>query len=268
MQETGVHNVAGARLYYERTGDGEPLVFIHGFTLDTRMWEPQFDAFAATHAVVRYDLRGFGRSALPGSEPYTHQDDLRMLLDGLGIRRATLVGLSKGGGVALNFALTWPERVQALVLVDSVLGGYPWSAAQRALDEVPWTAARLGGIPAAKAAWLAHPIFAPAMRNPAVALQLGQIVEDYSGWHFVNADPDAGMRPPAMARLGDVRCPVLVIAGALDLPDFVGIAEVIAAQAPAAQLVLLDGVGHMANLEDPVRVGAALRQFLAQVRAA
>jgi pimeloyl-ACP methyl ester carboxylesterase len=265
MQQ-GKIDVPGGHLYYERDGAGAPLVFIHGFTLDTRMWDEQFSAFAPTHTVVRYDLRGFGQSAVPTQAGYSHTEDLRQLLDHLDIDRTTLIGLSKGGGVALDFALTWPGRVQALALIDSVLAGFPWSEAQRQHDDVPWQAAKLGGIPAAKAAWLAHPIFAPALQHAAVATALRRIIDDYSGWHFIHADPEVRMEPRAAARLGELHCPVLVLAGDLDLPDFVAIAGVIAREVLHVQHVLLEGVGHMANMEAPARVNAELAQFLWESR--
>ena len=140
----GVATMNDGSLYYEVTGDGPPLVFLHGFSVDHRMWDSQVDFFAQHHQVIRYDLRGFGRSSLP-TEPYAHVDDLRALLDHLQLTQATLVGLSRGGSVALDFTLTYPQRVDKLVLVDSVLGGYRWSTEQRQLDQAVWETARTEG---------------------------------------------------------------------------------------------------------------------------
>jgi pimeloyl-ACP methyl ester carboxylesterase len=192
--------VNGTRLYYEEAGAGPAVVLIHGFTLDTRMWDDQFPALAQRFRVIRYDLRGFGRSALPDG-PYSHVEDLRALLDHLGIAQASLVGLSKGGGVALDFALTYPGRTTALALLDTILGGHAWSAEGSGRDALVWQEAARGGIPAARASWLAHPLFAPAMRRPAVAARLHAIIGDYSGWHFVNPNPEQDISPPAAARL-------------------------------------------------------------------
>jgi pimeloyl-ACP methyl ester carboxylesterase len=91
------------------------------------MWDDQFEAFAQHYRVVRYDARGFGKSAQPGSEKYLHAADLMALLERLEIDRAAILGLSMGGGIAIDFALTYPEATRALVLVDSTLGGYRWS---------------------------------------------------------------------------------------------------------------------------------------------
>src|SRR5262245_45001564 len=91
-------------VYYEAAGHGGTVVFLHGGQMDRRMWDEQFELFAKTHRVVRYDLRGFGKSPAP-LEPYSHVEDLRALLDHLKIRRATLVGLSLGAAIAVDFAL-------------------------------------------------------------------------------------------------------------------------------------------------------------------
>lgn len=265
---TGTATVNNTQLYYEEAGAGPAVVLIHGFTLDTRMWDDQFLPLADHHRVVRYDLRGFGKSAVPTGERYAHVADLRALLDHLGIEQAALVGLSKGGGVALDFAQAHPSRVPGVALVDTILGGFAWSDAGRARDDAVWEAARAGGIAAAKASWLAHPLFAPAMRQPAVAARLTQIIDDYSGWHFVNDDPEERMRPPAATRLEGLTMPVQVIVGDQDLPDFTAIATFIGEQVAHVRTLVLPGVGHMANMEAPAAVTLALLDFLAGLPAA
>lgn len=116
----------GVRLRYERTGRGKAVVFIHGFALDLRMWEPQWTAIAENYQAVRYDLRGFGASDPPDGKTYCHIDDLRALLDALDIERAALVGLSIGGGIAVDFALAYPDRVRGVAALASTLGGFRW----------------------------------------------------------------------------------------------------------------------------------------------
>ena len=255
--------VNATHLYYEAAGAGQPVILIHGFTLDTRMWDDQFPVLAARFRTVRYDLRGFGRSDLPSSAAYAHADDLAVLLDYLKIDRAHLVGLSKGGAVALDFAFSRPSRVHSLTLLDTVLRGFAWSAEGKARDELVWQCAREGGIAAAKASWLAHPLFAPAQRHASVAQRLAQIIGDYSGWHFVHDDPERGLEPRSAERLTELRMPVLAIVGELDLPDFRQITATIGAEAPhATQRVVLDA-GHMVNMEAPEEVNRALVTYLA-----
>ena len=200
----GMAEVNDTKLYYEVAGAGDAVVFIPGFTLDTRMWDDQFEDFAQHYQVIRYDMRGFGKSAVPTEKEYSHVDDLKALLDHLEVKQASLVGISKGGAVAIDFTLTHPRYVKALILLDTVLGGFDWSAEGEARDGQVWEKAREGGIPAAKESWLTHPLFAPAQRQPSVAKRLGQIVEDCSGWHFVNDNHERDLNPPAAMRLGEI----------------------------------------------------------------
>jgi pimeloyl-ACP methyl ester carboxylesterase len=115
---TGRVAVEGGTLYYDSRGGGPAVVLLHGGGLDLTSWDAQADALAEHFRVVRFDARGHGRSAAPPglSSP---ADDLGRVLDQLGVRRATLVGLSMGGGAALNFAIAHPERVERLVLVST-----------------------------------------------------------------------------------------------------------------------------------------------------
>jgi pimeloyl-ACP methyl ester carboxylesterase len=227
------------------------------------MWDSQFAYFAQHYQVIRYDMRGFGQSSLP-TGPYAHIDDLRALLDHLNLTSARLVGLSRGGSVALDFTLTHPQRVEKLVLVDTVLGGYRWSTEQRQLDQAVWEIARTEGLPAGKAAWLRHPLFAPALEQPAVAQHFAQMLNDYSGWHFLNRDLDQRLAIAAVQRLHEIHCPTLVVVGERDLADFLEIAEQLAAGIPGAQKIVLPSVGHMANMEAPDAFNATLLAFLSE----
>jgi 3-oxoadipate enol-lactonase len=253
-------------LYYEVIGKGPAIVLMHGFSFDRRMWDEQVSPLAQRHTVVRYDLRGFGQSA-PGSERYTHADDLGALLDHLGIENAALMGLSLGGGAAINFAITRPERVRALVVVDPSLGGFKWSpefiAAQGALR----TTAGNKGVEAARAQWLSLPMFEPAMMRAASAARVRSIVNDYSGWHWLNADHGRPFDPPAITRLAEIRAPTLLVVGELDTPDFQGIASALEQGIPGARKIVLNGVGHMANLENPDRFNEVVLGFLASLDA-
>jgi pimeloyl-ACP methyl ester carboxylesterase len=119
---SGQVNVGGAALYYEAAGAGSPIVLLHGLDLDHRMWDEQVVPLAHAHTVVRYDFRGFGRSTA-GSQSGTHVADLKALLDHLELVSVSLVGISLGGGVAIDFATAYPNAVRALILVDPLLEG-------------------------------------------------------------------------------------------------------------------------------------------------
>src|SRR5437588_135834 len=162
----GFADVSGTRLYYEVAGAGRPLVLIHGFSLDSRLWDDQFAAFTRRHLVLRYDLRGFGRSAPPGGEPYAHADDLRALLEHLGVGPVVLLGLSLGGGIAIDFALEHLDLTGALIPVDAMLGGYRMSEAWDASVRPIWRRGRAGRIPGARLAMLPGVGHLPNLEGP------------------------------------------------------------------------------------------------------
>jgi pimeloyl-ACP methyl ester carboxylesterase len=249
-------------LYYEVAGFGESIIFLHGFTLDTRMWDEQFQYFAKEYQVVRYDLRGFGKSPVPTEKPFAPIDDLKALLDYLQIKKAHFVGLSMGGAVAIDFTLTYPQYVKSLILLDTVLGGFDWSAEGSARDALVWQEAERGGIAAAKESWRTHPLFIPAFQNKKSAAPLTQIVDDYSGWHFINHAQQINLNPPAAKRLKEIQAPTLAIVGELDLPDFINITEFISKTVSNVKKVSIANTGHMSNMEAADEVNNRIETFL------
>ncbi len=257
----GYAPVNGGRIYYEVTGGGSSLLLVHGFSLDTRMWEDQIDVFARRYQVICCDVRGFGRSD-PPTEPFSQAGDLRALLSYLGVDRTAILGLSMGGGIATVFSLLYPDATRALILADSNLWGTRWSPEGVAQWDAVERAAREHGVDAARRLWLNHPFFAPAMERPNVAARLRRMVEEYSGWHWINPDLEIGISPPPARRLGEIRAPTLVLVGERDVPDFRRISDVLAAQIPGARQVILPGVGHMSNMEDPDSFNRIVLEFL------
>jgi len=257
----GIANVNGTRIYYETAGTGHPVVFIHGFTLDTHMWDDQFEYLAEQFHVIRYDVRGFGKSAVPTEELYSHVEDLKTLLDHLKIKQSYLIGQSMGGGIAIDFTLTYPEYVNALVLVDTALSGFDGSSDGNARFALIWEEASRGGIPAAKTSWLTHPFFTLAPSQPDVAARLAQIVENYSGWHFVNESHEHNLNPPAAQRLREITIPTLAIVGQHDVPDFLQITELISQEVPQVRKIIIPNVGHMSNMEAPEQINRAIYEF-------
>jgi pimeloyl-ACP methyl ester carboxylesterase len=255
--------VGGTFLSYRWTGEGPVVVFLHGFSLDSRMWEPQLPAFARRFRVLTYDLRGFGHSELPRpGEAYRPTEDLRALLAHLGIARAHLVGLSAGGVVALGLAIEHPELVDRLVLVDSSLDGSPWSEEFVASIGRIEAVAKVEGVEAARHLWLAHPLFEPAREYPPLARRLAEIVGEYSGWHWLHESPEVGLDPPAATRLASVRAPSLVLVGERDIPDFHQIGRTLGHEIPGATVEVVRGAGHMLNMEAPGEFDRLVLGFL------
>jgi len=254
--------INGTQLYYEMRGEGEPLVLIHGSTLDTRMWDDQFESLATRYRVIRYDLRGYGKSALPSGTPYSHADDLRALLDFLDAPRAHVLGLSMGGRIALHHALTYPAATTSLILVDSALDGHPWSSELRASFDAINRHAEHVGAKAANEMWLRHPLFAPARELPNVRAKLDQIVSEHSGWEWLPDECARGIDPPSIERLHEIQAPTLIVVGERDLPDFLQIGETLVLGIPNAQCAVMTRVGHMSSMENPEEFNAIVLRFL------
>ena len=264
----GFANVNGTRLHYEVAGSGPTLVLVHGGAMDMRMWDDQMGPFTQRYRVVRYDVRGHGRSALPSGENYSRPDELKALLDYLGIRRASIVGLSMGGGIAIEFALSYPDATDALVPIGSGLGGYSRSDEWLALLETRKSIARNSGAQAAREFWLSTYVFGSALETPNVGPRVIEMVSDYSGWAWANDDPFQALDPPPIERLGEITAPTLVMAGERDIPDCLRIADLLERRIPGAKMAIMPGVGHACNMEDPGSFNRTVLRFLDGVRLA
>lgn len=260
-----VIEVNGTRLYCEVTGadDAPAVVFLHGFSLDTRTWNGQVDAFSERYRVVRYDLRGFGRSAVPEEGvTYQHQEDLRALLDTLAIDRTAVIGQSFGGAVALDFALQHPQRVSALVTVGAVMPGFN-TPELAALSREIWNTGRTGGVDAARALLVDCALFDVANERPASRTAVREIVAGYSGWDWTNTDPAAWAEPKCEENLGLIAAPTLVVLGEREFSDMRHVADALEAGVPGARKVVLPGLGHLPNMEDAEAFNEVVLDFLA-----
>ena len=261
MLRQGVAAVNGTQLTYEVCGAGRPLVLLHGFALDMRMWDDQVEAFSHHCTVIRYDMRGFGQSALPTDEPYAHTADLAALLRYLGFERASVIGLSRGGRWALQFALDYQERVEALIVADAMPIGYQTTGERPSLSPAI-VAARAQGVEAARRAWFDHPLFAVARRNAELRDRLWQMIQCYSGWHWYHEDPVLSSQPAAALRLGEVAAPTLVVIGEHDLDDYQHAGDGLCAGIAHVQKRVIPGAGHMSNMENPGAFNEAVLTFL------
>src|SRR5260370_2098996 len=258
--------VNGTHLDYERAGPGHPLVLIHGFTLNTQMWEDQFAVFAQHYQKIRYDMRGYGRSSLPAAEPFTALDDLRALLYALGVSRTFVLGLSLGGSVAIDFALAYPDRTSALGLVDPALHGWSWSEAFSQSMRELGIVARTQGVEMARQRWLAHPFFLPARERPELAERLAQIVASYSGWSWLHASSEQDANLPDLRPLERISIPTLLMMGERDIDQFQDIADRIVGAIPHLPKLVLPGVVHIANMEAPEAFNEAVLHFLGNLK--
>jgi pimeloyl-ACP methyl ester carboxylesterase len=268
--QDGFAEVNGTRLYYEVSGAGQPLVLIHGWSFDSRCWDDQTTALASRFRVLRYDLRGFGRSALPQpAVSYSHTDDLVALLDLLQMERVHLVAHSYGGNLAFEFAFRCPERVRSLLLPEAAIdvAGHPVDPEVQAWIAQTWRTAAQEGVEAARSVWLGGRPLAPAMRNLRSAARVRQMVEEYSAWHWERPDPVQSFPTYHVDQLGQIRAPALIILGLLSPPGYHEFARLQHEHLANSTFVSMKGVGHALNIEDPEEFNRIILAFLDRVAA-
>jgi 3-oxoadipate enol-lactonase len=266
--QSGYAPSGAARIYFEASGVGPGLVFVHAGVSDSRMWEPQFDTFAAKYRVVRYDHRGFGKSKMPGG-PYALRDDLLSVIRQLGIARATFVGCSMGGATIIDFALEHPEMVSALVLVGSGVTGLN-DPSQLSADTLKhWaeflTAARDRDVDRARELeakyWIDGPSRDAALVDPVYRERARQLHrENFSLEQMTRQEQP--LKPPAIGRLGEIAAPTLVVIGDHDDVDLVKLADRLATEIPNASLVTIANAAHLPSLEHPDQFNRILSDFL------
>ena len=271
LPEPLVIPVAQAQLCGVRMGaGGSPhVVFLHAGIADHRSWAAVLERLAPTMDVVAYDRRGFGTSTY---QPEAHDQvvDLAAVLDATGLERSVLVGNSMGGQVALDFTLTHPERVSALVLVAPAVSGAPETGPSDVTTE---EAAMWEALEAAEAAgdletlnrgelriWLDGPT-APEGRVEGAARELA-----YDMNRIALAAEIPGHEPTALdawSRLGEIACPVLLVIGDLDMSHMQARVRQLSTLIRGAHIAVMPGVGHLPGLEQPDAFAALLARFVA-----
>ena len=251
--------VEGATLSGEQRGDAPALIFVHGMAGDRHEWDRLIGELPPDVSYLNYDLRGFGASPAQEDVVYSHADDLLALLDELGIERIALVGLSMGGGGALNFALSHPERVSRLILISPAMVGWEFSDEWKALWREVSTAARSGDIAKARELWWMHPMFA-IVRESEAAEHFRQSLEAYHGRQWIVDKQRHEL--PDLDRIHTLAPPTLLLTGEHDAADIRLIADMIEGAAPNVTRIDYAGAGHMLQLERPREVAGAISDFL------
>jgi len=263
---SGIAEVNGTRLYYEMAGNGHPLVLIHGGAVDSRAFDDQFEEFARHYQVVRYDLRGTGRSG-DRDKPFSNTEDLYGLLQYLKISTAYLLGISRGGGFAYDFTLDHPEMVKALILVSSNLSaGVP---AYEAMFERSTEAGKQSGVAAAAGVWGNDPYQGP-QREEARPKVLSIIEDNIARFRYFDGyepvEQLSSSNVPRAERLAEIKVPTLVLAGAHDNIDARNNYQRWANGIPGAKMVLFPNSGHLVNIDEPDAFNRTVLQFLGNLK--
>jgi pimeloyl-ACP methyl ester carboxylesterase len=258
---------AGITLGYDDTGRGDPLVLVHGHPFDRTMWRPQVAEFARTMRVITPDLRGYGESdVVPGITLLeTFARDLAALLDHLGVDRVILGGLSMGGQIAMEFHRLFPERLRALVLADTF--ATPETPEGREARNAMADRLLRDGMDAYAAEVLPKMITPASIAElPAVADHVLTMMRGTSREGAAAALRGRAERPDYLAMLPTVSVPVLVLVGSEDEYTPVSDAEAMCERLPDATLVVINGTGHLPNLEQATGFNQVLGRFLESIR--
>jgi pimeloyl-ACP methyl ester carboxylesterase len=255
------HN--GARIYYEAEGDGEPVLFIHAGVANLRMWDDQAAALSDRYRVIRFDTRGYGRTESEHVE-FSNRADAAAVLGEVGEDSAHVVGLSRGGQIALDFVLEQPDRARSLTVVAGGVGGFEADVATTVeWDEVEewWEAKDWQRLTDFEVAYWVDGPGQPADRvEPEIRAKVAEWISSNYRAEKEEGVPQV-LDPPAATRLDDLRVPLLVIVGELDDDATKASMRHLAERVPGARVESFP-TAHMVNLEQPERFNEVLGAFL------
>lgn len=263
--------VPGASLYYETDGHvSKPaLLLLHAGIANLRMWDPQIDALAAEHYVIRFDTRGFGQTSTDNVE-FSNRADARAVLDHLGVARATVIGCSRGGTIAIDLAVESPDRVAGLVVIGSGPSGFPDTELTELED------ARFDEIDAAFAAQDWHRLarleaaiwdFGPLRRESDLDPEFVKTAYALNRVNVIHAEESPvslPLEPPAFDRVVDIDVPALVTVGEFDMSEVLAAYEYLVTALPNASGCVFRDTAHLPNVERPADVQRVLLDWLTE----
>jgi pimeloyl-ACP methyl ester carboxylesterase len=264
------------KLYYEETGSGIPVVFVHEFAGDFRSWEAQVRYFCRSYRCIAYNARGYPPSEVPADSEYYSQDrardDIRALLDALSIDKAHIVGLSMGGFAALHFGFTYPQRALSLVIAGCGYGAAPDK--RRQFSDEAEAAARMfeqAGMDKAAEAYALGPTRVQFQnKDPRGWKELVDQLREHSTEGAVHTLRGVQKRRPSLFDLVEqmktMAAPTLIMTGDEDWPCLEP-ALLMKRTIPTAGLVVMPNAGHTINLEEPDAFNQHLADFLRAVDA-
>jgi pimeloyl-ACP methyl ester carboxylesterase len=248
--------------------DSPTLLLLHAGIATLRMWDPQMAALAARHYVIRFDTRGFGQTTTENVE-FSNRADAVALLDHLGVARATLIGCSRGGTIAIDLAVASPERVAGLVTIGAGISGFPdvelseredalFDKLDAAFTAHEWP--RLARLEVAL--WAVGPTRKASDVDPAF-LALAQEINMRNVVHATEAPIPIPLEPPALDRISDIDIPALVTVGELDVTSSLAHYEFLLEMLPQASGCTFRDTAHLPSVEHPLEFQRVLVSWLA-----
>jgi pimeloyl-ACP methyl ester carboxylesterase len=265
--KSGFAEVNHAQIYYETAGEGTPFVMIHAGVADCRQWNNEFAYFGRSYRVVRYDMRGYGKSA-PVDGEFNHMEDLISLLDSLELHEPViLMGCSMGGGIAMDFALTQPARARALIMVGSAPTGLELDVPKSDKFEEAEKAFEAGDVDLTAEIetqiWFDGTGRTPQQVNQEMRKLLYEMARralSYEVMQLGRRLPNAPI--PAVQSLSKLHIPTLVIVGAQDTPYILAAADYMGENIPSSQKVVIEDAAHLPNMDHPDEFKKMVQGFL------
>jgi CubicO group peptidase (beta-lactamase class C family)/pimeloyl-ACP methyl ester carboxylesterase len=270
----GIVDIGDANLYYEIAGKGEPVILIHGHSLDHRMWDAQFMELAKKYQVIRYDLRGYGLSDIPkDGQDFMHVNDLRILMDKLQIPKAHLIGLSLGGFITIDALALYPERILSAVAASGTLFPVPGpehpmgeQEKQKRYREIEQL--RQKGVDVFKREWTEGIIRSGGSGREKIRPALWKMIEEWSAWQPLHLEPRLLLGESVLEKLkqqAPIEVPVLIMLNPGDGQTNVRNADQLLPFFPNGRKMMLTDTGHMCNMETPDAFNQTIIQFLDSV---
>ena len=265
--KSGYVTVDGAQIYYETAGEGIPFVMIHAGVADRRQWNNEFVFFARKYQVVRYDMRGYGKSE-PVDGEFSHLDNLVAVLEALGIHEPVVImGCSMGGGIAMDFALAHPSRARALIMVGSAPSGLELDVpapAKFADVEKAFEAGDLDLVCELETQiWFDGTGRTPEQVNQPMRTLLYEMNRQALAHEVKNLGKRLpNTKTPAFDRLSELKISVLIIVGVHDTPYILSAADYMVEKIPSAQKVMIQDAAHLPNMDHPDEFQVVVTNFL------
>ncbi len=257
-------------IYYEISGTGQPIVFIHAGVADSRQWNNEFEYFAADNHVIRYDLRGFGKSKSTDSN-YNDLHDLTMLLDHLNLDQTMImIGCSMGGGLALDYAIENPNRVAALILVCSAPSDLRLDIPAPEKFKLVAAAEKAGDLDLV--AELETQIWFDGGRDTnTVDQDMRRLAYDMNRLALSLDETSSGERLPnreggSVGRLKELTIPIMAIIGAYDIPYMHAAFDFMVKAQPDLQAVTIGDAAHLPNMDQPLEFRRVVSEFIQDIR--
>ena len=266
-------NVGNGSLYYEEAGQGEPIIFVHGHSLDHRMWDEQFSVLAKKYRVIRYDLRGYGISSSQTEDyQFTHAEDLVTLMDSLHIRKAHIVGLSLGGFITADMLAYFPDRMLSAFLASGNIRkskgpSEPMTPEEARVRDKEIAALKEKGVDVMKKEWFEGLMKSGGSQRERMRESLWQMIDEWDAWQPLHKEVRvvAGLDAIEKLKKNHPDVPALIVEGHSSGNRFSKEPPILQ-YLPNGKLKVIDDCGHMLNMERPEEFNAALEEFLKNVQ--